>query len=467
MGECYTRRATASLIKEVTNNVALTPTTFFEFTSESIAVDYAYTPLSSVAGNRAMNLGVVCNKIPAPVGAIDMYLEPKTLGHFFKGMMGVTSGVYFKMSSVANFAVGDTLTNGSTGSGTVTAVIAHQKVLLASGVTGDFAAADTVTNGATGTGTLSTFDDSVYGHYGKVPAESTASYTVQFNYVDSAIRYMGVRFTGTDQISQSDNVMTSSMTMMAQGQFRHAYVTEITTAGAGAKSISVDQVFGLVAADSIKVYRPSTDTYLDFSAATVKTHTIGAVDEPNNEIDITNLETALAVGDLIVLAPQTATYVTTNPFCWKGGNTVTIGDDGSSLASAKVEELGITIASEFEERHAANGNEFKDRFPSDLLQKGVMASGSFSGYYEDETFYSKLRKNTAQAIKFNMQGGEIGSTDLYYGLDVLYPEMQFDMYNTNLTTDDILGEEIPFTAIYNSTLASLLEVLLINDIASY
>lgn len=470
MSETYSRVGSISIKAETTPNTAVTPTIFIPFNDEDLPEEHPYTAVMPIESNRMVNRRATCAPIPAPDGTINLSVEPKTFGNILKGVFGsVTTGVKFASSDADNgdIAVGDTITNASTGTGTVVAIIAEENIILASGVSGDWATGDTIGNGGTHTSTLGTFDDSVYGHLATLPAEVSTTYTVQKNYSDRAMRFFGCRFYGLDALAQGDNVITAGVKVMAQSMFRHARVTEALTDGAGAKTIKVDQVVGLVDSDTIKVYRPSTGAFLDFSASSVKTHTIGTVDFANSELDITNLETALAVGDLIVLAPQTASYTTADEFCWVGGSQLALGADKDSFADIDVEDYTMVITNEFESRHRATGATVWGRFPAAILQKGLTGAGTFTVANENEDYFRHSRINNGQAVRLTTTGDQIGSTGIYHQMIVTYGAVQFDPYSLNLSADDIVNEEVPFTAFYDETNAFGMQVLLINDVSSY
>lgn len=470
MGEFYSRIASASLIKEVTANTPLTPTTFFHLLEEDISTDYAYSPAMPVASNRALNHRAIINRIPAPSGSITLQIEPKTWGHFLRGIFGgVTTGVYLPISSASGtFTVGETVTGGSSGATGTVALDGNGEFLLLTTPSGTFTAGETVTGGTSSkTATVTTYSATVYGHVGTLPVSGSTvlpTYTLQFNYVDNAVRYIGARFTSLDALAQQDNIITAGIKVMAQGQFRHAKVTAITSSGAGSKTITVDQTYGLVASDSIKLYRPGTG-FLDFSAASVKTHTIASV-ASTTTFTVTNLETSTAVGDLIMLAPQTASYTIGTEFPWIGGSYGKLGNAIASLATSAFEDFSLVVDNEFEERHSAAGNLFKDQFPTALLQKGCRVNGTFKSYYQDEDFYRLLRTHTAQALRIQSIGALITGT-LYNEIRFTLPSVQFDPYQTNIATDDIVNEEVPFSGFYDTTTGMIARGVLLNDVASY
>jgi len=469
MTELYTRRGSLSVIKEAAINTPLTPTTFVPFNDENISGQYPYMPSSPVAGNRAMNLRAIKGAIPAMEGTINLNIEPKTFPKFLLALLGgLTSGNYVTISNiVGTFNTTNLVTFVGSGA-TATPAYVGDNYIIFGAITGSPVATDTLSQAVSAaTADVDAVDTTVYGHVGAIPAEvgTGETLTLQVNYVDNAIRYMGVRVRALDALGQADNIITAGVSIIAQSQFRHAKVTAITTAGAGAKTITVDQTKGLVAADSIKLYRPGTG-FLDFSAASVKTHTIGTV-ATTTTITITNLETATAVGDLIMLAPQTASYTINKEMPWVGGSQISVGASLSAVSAENVEDFTIVLNNEFESRHAASGALLENRFPTAILQKGVRGNGTFKLYYTDEDFVRSLRLNTAQALKLVVTGEAIGSTDFFYTLRVDVPEAQFDDFNTNLNVDAIVDQDIPYTMFYNSTAGYLARVLVVNDIASY
>jgi len=458
-----------SLIKEATANVALTPTTFIPFQSESITSEYPNSPSTPVSGNRAMNLRAIKNKVPAPAGAITVNVEPKTFGHIVNGLYGgITSGNYMTANTFSgDFSVGSTITGSVSAKTATVAYHFNQEFILITSPSGEFTDGETITETVVGnkTAVVVASNNSVYGHVGSAPTTLDQTYTLQKNYTDRAVRYMGVQFHSIDAIGQADNIITADINMMAQSEFRHARVTAVTVAAGGAQTITVDQTLGLVAADAIKLYRPGTG-FLAFPSAAVYEHAIDSVTN-STQFVVTALETSTAVGDLIVLAPQTPSYTLDEEFCWIGGADANIGDDVDNMAAFDCQDFTMVVNNEFEARHAATGSDFQDLFPSDLLQKGFTGGGTLTLHNEDENYYRHLRVNTAQSVEVTTTGNQISTSGMYFQLRSLYPEVQFDSYQLSLAQDDIVGEEIPFTSFYNASLGISHLLLLVNDVATY
>lgn len=469
MPETYSRLGSVLIKKETTENTAVIPNVSVPINDEDIADDYSPIASTPIQASRAMNQRALSKAHPAPAGSMNLNIEPETFGHFLNGLCGgLSSGKYIPLSGITGtFTVGETITGG-TSAATATVVYYYPGgFLLVSGGAGTFTAAETVTGGTSGaTATVTKYAATVYGHCAILPNEIDVTYTLQKNYVDRAVRYMGVKFHSLDSLAQSDNVMTAGIKMTARSAFHGAYVTTAVTAGAGAKTILVDQTQGLVNADSIKVYRPSTGAFLDFASAGVKTHSIGSF-VAETSIAITNLETSLAAGDIIVLAPITPSYSVQNEFTWIGGSQIQLGATRLTLADIDAQDYTMVIDNEVEERHAAQGITFADRFPSDILQKGFTANGSFTLHNENENYRSLLRKNTTRAIELDTQGGVIGATTFNYELKVLFTNIQFQANDLPLSADDIVNEEVPFDSYYDTTAGHCARILLVNDITSY
>ena len=463
----YSRSITASLKKETTSNTPVIPDTFFGLNEQDIAVEYSFTPAMSVAGIRSKNVRPVISPINAPEGTMKMYVDAKEFGNFINGITGgVTSGKILKLSGISGtFAVAETVTGG-TSSATGTVLFVGEDYLLLGSVSGTFAAAETVTGGtSSATGTVVIYSATVYGHAANLSADIDTTYTIQFNLDDSAIRYAGVRITSFDSITQEDNIITAGVKVMAQSAFRHAVVTEALTSGSGSKVIKIDQTKGLVASDSIKVWRDGTG-FLDFASSGVKTHTISSI-SADASITVTNLQTALQVGDLILLAPQTSSYSSGGEFPWIGGGTVEMGASIAALAEECMEEFTAVFVNEFEARHCAVGNNIADRFPQHIIQKSLNITGTLKTAYENEQFMKLQRAKTPVAIRIKFLAGEIASTDINYEFRMLFPSAYLNGYQTNFSQDDVVNEEIPFTAFRDETLGIEARFLLVNEVTSY
>jgi Phage tail tube protein len=76
------------LKKESSAGTALYPDTPIEILSENIAVNWDITSVSEVSGKRSSNVRPVLNRVGPFTGTIEFYVEPNALGHFLCGLMG-------------------------------------------------------------------------------------------------------------------------------------------------------------------------------------------------------------------------------------------------------------------------------------------------------------------------------------------------------------------------------------------
>lgn len=468
----YSRLGYFALKEESAENTAVKPDVFVPLMSEDIVTEWGAVAATPVAGNRALNLRPVETAIAPPSGTVNILIEPKTIGYFLKGVYGaLSSGQLIKINTLsADFTVGETVTGGTSSvTATVVATSSEGDYVLVSSASGDFTDGETITGGtSSSTAVVVDFATTRYGHQFVAPQSSLPTFTVEIGLGDEAYRYTGVRFNALGSIAQSDNIITAALNMTARAEFKHARVTAVESSGAGAHTIDVDQTTGLAASDTIKVYRPGTG-YLDFSASSVKTHTINAVTSETT-FTITNLETALAVGDLIVIAPQTPSYSVDSEFSWIGGSIATVANTITSAVSASgdcIEDFELVVTNEIEGRHCANGTNVINRFPGKNLLKGLTGSGSLTRTYTDPTYLDRMRNSTPTAIYVKHEGGQIGSTGLKFELGWRTPLAIFQAFNPSISEDDLLNQEMPFDMYDSEDDGYFHKAVLVNDVSSY
>lgn len=467
----YSRLGYMAIKAETTENIAVTPNIFVPIMSEDIVTEWGETPAMPVVAQRALNIRPLDTAVAAPTGTVNILIEPKTIGYFLKAVYGaISTGQLMKMSgSAGTWAVGNTVTGvTSAKTATVAYVSSEADYLLITSPSGVFTVGETIGNGAGATAVLVSHDATVYGHQFTAPQTSLPTFTIEFGFQNESYRYTGVRFNSIS-LAQSDNIVTAALGVIARSEFKHARVTAVTTSGAGAKTISLDQTTGLVASDSIKIFRPSTGTFLDFSATSVKTHTVGTIPSETS-ITVTNLETSLAVGDLLVLAPQTPSYTVVDEFTWIGGSTVKSSTTVTLALAAtadSVEDFEMELVNEIEPRHGANGLNVVNRFPAKNFLKGLTGTGKINRTYTDPTYLDKLRNGTGVALQVKHQAGAIGSTIQYYTLDFRVPKAIFQPFNPSISEDDLLNQEMTYDMYYDSTSGYFHKCLLTNDVANY
>lgn len=471
----YSRLAYLALKPEVTENTALLPTVFMPITALDVVTQWSNTPSVPILGVRNNRINPVRNAIDAPTGSLTVQVEPKTFGYLLKAVFGsVTTGRYFPISSVSGtFTVGETVTGGtSSATATVLAVSKEADYLIMGSPTGTFTAAgEALTGGSSGaTATLGVNAATVYGHEFKAPQTSLPTYTVEVGYETEAYRMTGVRFPAFNSVTSEDNIITAELALMARAEFKHARVTATLSSGAGSKVILVDQTQGLATSDTIKIYRPGTG-FLDFSAASTKTHTIGSI-SAGVSVTVTNLETSLAVGDLLMLAPQTPSYTVSKEMSWIGGSVARIGSTisaaiAASASTLSLEMFDIAIVNEMESRHAANAQSIAGLFPTANHLKAFTGNGTLRRAYSDMTLMDRMRNLTQTALQVRHTSDQIASTGVYETLDWRLPYVVFGPFHPPLAEDALLDEEVPFDLFRESTAGYSAKALLVNAVTTY
>ena len=468
----YSRNAYFALKEETTENTAVTPDVFIPIMSEDIVTEYGSNPATPLTDNRVLNIRPIQNAIPAPEGTVSLQVEPKTFGNLLKGVYGsVTTGEYMAISSVSSgpFQVGETITGGSSAAtATVDAVSQEDDYLLLSSVTGGpFTDSESISGGtSSASATVDAYDSSVSGHEFKAPQSSLPTYTVEIGLENEAYRYTGVRISGIDSVSHSDNIITCDLTLTSRAEYKHGYVTSSVSSGSGSKQIPLDQTTGLASGDSIKIFRPDSG-FQQFDSN--NTNSIDSVDN-ENQITVTNLDTALEEGDLIVLAPQTASYTTDKEFAFIGGTTITIDDTISSAVGGttySIEEFDFSMANAIEPRHGADGTDLVNRFPAKNILAGLTGEGSATRAYVDMTFLDRLRKSRETAINVKHEGNEISSSGINYTLDWRIPDGVLTSFNPSVSEDDVVVEELGFDIYSGEDEGYFTKALLVNDTSSY
>jgi len=87
----YARLGHLVLKKETTAGTPVYPDTFLELLSEDIVVNWDHTPSNAIAGNRSMNMTAIKNRIEPIEGTIEMLIEPTGFGHIMTGLFGAAT----------------------------------------------------------------------------------------------------------------------------------------------------------------------------------------------------------------------------------------------------------------------------------------------------------------------------------------------------------------------------------------
>lgn len=84
----FSKLAYGALRKESTANTPLYPNVWFELLNEDMQVNWDHTPVNTIAGNRSKNLRPVKNKVGPFKGSFETWVEPKSFGYFLNSCLG-------------------------------------------------------------------------------------------------------------------------------------------------------------------------------------------------------------------------------------------------------------------------------------------------------------------------------------------------------------------------------------------
>lgn len=398
----YGKRSSAALKKETTSGTAVRPNTFFELLSENITVDPVVVASSPAANTRSKMYRANKGKIQAPSGNIKFTAEPKTLGHFLNAIYGTPS----------------------------------------SSATGDAGGTTYYTNVWTEVTNSST-----------IPTYSLDIYTPDIGTRGTTKRYFGCRF-GQFAIEQNNGVFEGSVSVLAQGAF---VVEEIGTATAtGAVTLVISKTSGLTTSDTIIV---------GWGSANEETATISAINVDGITLTVSALTNTHAVGDRVVILPQTPSYTLGKQFTFYGGTTTGANANkgggatflyGETLGAATtpmlIEDYRFELGQELEARHAARGYTHNDSYPVAILTKGYDATVKFSQYYQDPRFINIARRRLPVATIFQTYAGNIDAdaADVEW-LKIETPEIYVKGHNPDVGNDDIIDEQIEADCYHNTT----------------
>lgn len=468
----YSRLSYMAIKQQVSDSLAVKPDIFLPFLSENISVEYQPVIATPVSATRVANMRPVPSAIPSPTGNITIEIEPKNLGWLLKGAYGaVVTGIYLPISGASgDFEVGETITGGtSTETAVVVAVSKERDYLLVAAPSGALTAGETITGGtSTETAVVTSYEATRFGHEFIAPQYGLPAFTLEFGYLNEAIRYVGATFNSFN-LSQNDNKIVAEIGVTALSQYAHSKITAGVSAGSGTITIPVDQTTGLVAGDIIKVFRPSTGEFIDITSAGVQTKAIATI--PNeNSVTISDLNVNILEGDRLVIAPQTPTYDISKELTWVGGALAKMANDNMGLAGATgvcIEDFNLNLLNELEPRHCASGHNLVNRFPAKLHLKKIEATGNTTKTYVDVRQYIKLRNNDSVALAVEFVGSNIGSTQFKEEFKVRVPNIQFQNFAPNISEDALLEQQIEYVAFDAPNAGYYQKALLVNGINGY
>jgi len=336
----YSRRGYMRVKKEATAGVALATDTLVEFLTESIAVNWDWTQVGAVAGSRSLNLRAVKDVVGPFVGSIELYVEPKTAGHFLCGVFGE----------------------------------------------------DAHTTATAGVSELSVF----------TPKDVLPTYTVDIaragcGYVN---RFFGVRFVKA-VLSIDGNKLKMVVDVAAQRVFTNARVTAAVGSGT---TLSLDQTSGIVAGDSLLVLdkdAPGTTLATLTASApsdenTVTVSTIAA----SLEVGDIAVIAAAVIDDEDYARSKELTFVGGASVSFGKGRDAM----QRLVARTNCEQFEVTVDNGYKAVHAGTGINVVDRMPSTILLKGVGVTAKVGQLHANPELVDVLRSTDPIGIRARFQG---------------------------------------------------------------
>jgi hypothetical protein len=273
---------------------------------------------------------------------------------------------------------------------------------------------------------------------------------------DFVRRYMGCKFSNL-KFEIQDNVWTATFTVTAMSAFES---TRVKTTVSSGTTLALYQTSGLTTSDTI-IVSPQHANRVERTVASV-----------DSELQVTVgsafAEAHTADTDEITIKKQSPSFTQLRKLTWVGDSTYKVASAIGSVALRDAETFTATINREVEARHAANGINEIDRYPTAILDKGVEASATVGYYWTDEQQMDQHTFGSQQAIEVEATGDLAGAASTYSSLKLQLPDVRNMKSPTpNLSADDLLQEDLELTAFYDTSAAYLVKVTVINKVASY
>ena len=148
---------------------------------------------------------------------------------------------------------------------------------------------------------------------------------------------------------------------------------------------------------------------------------------------------------------------------------IKIANDVSGLDAATgicLKELTLNIANNTRPNVCIGGAN-----PSDIFSLITEITGSFVADYEDSDYYDIFKEGTYKAMRITMERDDLPvlgtASTLYPLVQIDLPKVSFEGYTPDRPIDDIVMENIEFTAHYDTDEAEAITVLVHNEQATY
>jgi hypothetical protein len=336
----YSRLGYLRLKKETTAGTAVVPDTYIDIQAESIAVNFNDEQIGGIVGSRSMNLRKVPGKVGPFEGTIEMFVEPKTAGHFLCGVFGE----------------------------------------------------DAHTTHEAGVIETSAFE----------PKNSVPAYTVEIGRAGCghADRFFGVRFVGY-ALSIDGNKLKLTLTVSCQRVFTNARLTADKSSGT---ALLLDQTSGLVATDTLLILdrnAPGT-TLAELTVGSVtdeNTLVVSTISAALETGDICVIKAQAPIAGDYDLSKELIFAGGCEVLFGKGTDALQ-----RLVARTNAESFDLTVENGYEAKWSAIGCDFVDRMPSAILMKSVGVSGTVGQFHITPELTDILRSGETIGMRIKFCG---------------------------------------------------------------
>lgn len=461
MAERLANLGYVGLAKESVAGTAITPTDWIPTYKEALTTTLNLVEDNPIAGNKFARYAAV-QGLRDHKGTIEFYAEPNTTAKICDILLtrAAVVGTYTFTVTSANATLGATYTNNGV-TYTVTATIAAQTTLVATGVSAPTASGTLTKASGTGDATI-TFSAVVAGPYAYTYSLSTTNpntYTVDISTGNIVFRFMGVQASKLAPKWDKTELHLEA-TVSALASFSGAQIT--SQSGSGPYTLTLDTTYdptptnGLVVGDLIRFYDVSAQTTIDATIASIPTATT---------FTTTTNPTAIAAGDYVYLRPATVSFNLLSPFIWPktqfcfGTNTVT------ALAAPQTR---LEQGTEWEVDHMFESDSGAPRSgafdPASLVRlegDGQFKLKKFFDTPEDLQTWHQINKTALVVRHFS------GATN-QYEFRITYNNLKYkEGVKPALESDKILYEEGTYIPTWDSTDSAAMSITVINNLASF
>ncbi len=268
---------------------------------------------------------------------------------------------------------------------------------------------------------------------------SRAEGDLEFNARNTSIGYILESLMGT----------VVSVEEAATGAFTHTFTLDGTQAQRPALTLALAQ--------------PSHQDY-EYSMGIVNTLEISTPID-----DLVTMTAAFIAKDETGVSDFTPAFATGDEYFRNHDVTFKVAADVAALSGATpicLKESALTIATNTRPNLCV-----ANQAPNDILSLISEITGTFSVDYEGETYHDLYTAGTYQAIEIKMIRDDLPvlgtASTLYPEITITMPKVSFEDWTPDRPLDDIVTENINYTAHYDTTEGHAIEITINNEQTAY